>query len=82
MLEDEWRPSKLQHYWERAEYWEEFWRLEETCCHSNFSEKLSADTDVKNSQIIIMMIIIKKSGILGQKTWLNNNQQKKRELEK
>ena len=30
-LEDEWRPSKLQHYWERSEYWEESWRLEETC---------------------------------------------------
>ena len=26
-LEDEWRPSKLQHYWERPEYWEESWRL-------------------------------------------------------
>ena len=34
----------------RAEYWEESWRLEETCCHSNSSEKLSANTGVKNSQ--------------------------------
>ena len=25
------------------------WRLEETCCHSNSSEKPSANTDVKNS---------------------------------
>ena len=24
--------------------------LEETCCHSNFSERPSADADVKNSQ--------------------------------
>ena len=26
----------------------ESWRLEETCCHSNSSEKTSANTDVKN----------------------------------
>ena len=26
------------------------WRLEETCCHSNSSEKPSAESDVKNSQ--------------------------------
>ena len=32
--------------------------LEETCCHSNFSERLSAKTDVKNSQGVIIMIII------------------------
>ena len=36
--------------WEQPEYWEEFWRLEETCCHSNPSEKPSAKTNVKNSQ--------------------------------
>ena len=46
---DEWRPSKQQHYWERPEYWEESWRLEETCCHTNSSEKPSALADVKNS---------------------------------
>ena len=28
----------------------ESWRLEETCCHSNSSEKPSANTDVKNSK--------------------------------
>ena len=39
-----------KHYWERPEYWEESWRLEETCCHSVFSERLSAKTDMKNSQ--------------------------------
>ena len=33
----------------RPEYWEEFWRLEETSCHSNSSERLSAYADVKNS---------------------------------
>ena len=49
-LEDESRPSKLQHYWEWPEYWEDSWRLEETCCHSGSSERPSANADVKNSQ--------------------------------
>ena len=48
-LDDEWRTSKLLHYWERPEYWEESWRLEETCCHSDFYEKASSYADVKNS---------------------------------
>ena len=38
------------HYWDRAEYWDESWRLEETFCHSNSSEGPSANADVKNSQ--------------------------------
>ena len=33
-----------------AEYWEESGRLEKTCCHSNFNERRSANTNVKNSQ--------------------------------
>ena len=41
---------KRQHYWKRLEYWEESWRLKETCYHSNSSEKPSANTDVKNSK--------------------------------
>ena len=41
---------KWQHFWERPESWDESWRLEETCCHSNSSEKPSANTDVKNSK--------------------------------
>ena len=45
---DEWRPYKLQRYWERSEYWEKSWRLG-TCCHSNSSEKPSAKTAAKNS---------------------------------
>ena len=49
-LADDWRPSKRQHYWKQPEYWEESWRLEETCCHSNFCEKTSANADVKNSK--------------------------------
>ena len=50
MLAAEWRPSKQQHYWKRPEYWKESWRLEETCCHSNSSEKPSVGADVKNSK--------------------------------
>ena len=38
-----------QNYWERPEYWEESWRLGETCCHSNSSERPSANANVKNS---------------------------------
>ena len=44
------RLSKWQHFWERPEYWEESWILEETCCHSNSREKPSANTDVKNAK--------------------------------
>ena len=36
-LEDRRRPSKRQHHWDRPKYWEESWRLEKTCCHSNSS---------------------------------------------
>ena len=53
MLEDEWRSSKLQHYWKRPEWCAETWRVEETYCQSNSSEKLSAKTDVQNIIIII-----------------------------
>ena len=38
-----------QHYWKRPQYWEDSWSLEETCCHSISSERLSAYADVKNS---------------------------------
>ena len=27
------KPCKLQYYWVQPEYWEGFWRLEETCCY-------------------------------------------------
>ena len=49
MLKDNWRPSKLQHYWERHEYSEESWILKETCGHSNSIEIPSANAGVKNS---------------------------------
>ena len=49
-LEDLEVGGRVEHYWGRPKYWEESWRLEETCCHSNSSERPSAKTDVKNSQ--------------------------------
>ena len=49
-LADVWRPSKRQHYRRRPEYSEEYWRLEETCCHSNPSKKPSPNADLKNSK--------------------------------
>ena len=39
--------DKWEHCWERPEPRDESWRLEETCCHSNSSEKPSANTDAK-----------------------------------
>ena len=45
------RPSKLQHCWERPEYWEESWGLEETLCPSGSSERPSAKADVKKLSI-------------------------------
>ena len=33
-----------------AESWDESWRFEVTCCHSDFSEKPSVYADVKNSK--------------------------------
>ena len=49
-----------QHYQDRSEYREESWRLEETCCDSNFIERSSAVASVKSSptSIIIMTTII------------------------
>ena len=38
------------YYWEQPEYWDESWRLEESCFHSNSSERASAKSEVKNSQ--------------------------------
>ena len=34
-------------FYDWPEYWEESWKLEETCCHSNSSRKPSANTGVK-----------------------------------
>ena len=49
--ENDLRPSKMQHCYDRPEYWEESWRLGETCCHSHSNEKPSANMGVKNSQL-------------------------------
>ena len=46
---DKWWPSKLQHYWELPEFWEESWRHEEAYCHSNSRERPSAKAEMKNS---------------------------------
>ena len=49
-LEDECRSSKLQHCWDRQEYWEESWKLVKTRRHSDSSEKRSSNAGVSNSQ--------------------------------
>ena len=47
---EESKPTRLEHCWNRPEYWEESWRPEETCCHSDSSEKrLPTNVRVKNS---------------------------------
>ena len=38
-----------KHFLERPEYWEESWRPEKICCHSNSSERPTANAVVKNS---------------------------------
>ena len=47
---DEPRPSKLQHCWDRLEYWEESQKPKETCCLLDSSERPSANAGVKSSQ--------------------------------
>ena len=56
-----WRPSgdyPNNSIIKRPVYWDESWRLEETCCHPISCEKLSAYTDVKTSIKLIIIIII------------------------
>ena len=36
--EEELVQSWSQHYWDRFEYWEEFWISEEICCHLDLNE--------------------------------------------
>ena len=48
-MEDESRPSKIQHCWDRSEYWEESWRRYETYCPSDSNERPSATTCVNKS---------------------------------
>ena len=42
--------SRLQHCWDQQEYWKESRKPEESCCHSDSSESLPANTSMKNSQ--------------------------------
>ena len=52
-----WRPFKLQHYWDRIENWQEFRRLEVTCCLSNSNERPSANANAEKlsgSNILII----------------------------
>ena len=60
-------PPRLKHYYDRPEYREEFWRLEETCCHSNSSEKPSANACEKNSQRSKIIIMIKRETSSNQR---------------
>ena len=55
--EDEQRPSKLQHFFllRRPVYWEEFWRPEETCYHSDSSERPSSNAGGKNFKGVIVI---------------------------
>ena len=48
--EDEHRPSKLQHCWDRVNT--------KTCCQSNLNERLLGDSVVKKNAIIIMMMMM------------------------
>ena len=47
--------NSWQHYLDQPEYREEFWTLEETCCHSKYSGESSANAGVKNSQKSIIL---------------------------
>ena len=47
--ENEPMPFKLHYCWDQREYWEESWKPEESCCHSDSSERPLANAGVKNS---------------------------------
>ena len=60
-LEDERGSSKLYYYWNCPKYEKSLGhlrRLEETCCHSESTERPSANAGVTNLQWIIMIMII------------------------
>ena len=64
-LKDKWRPSKLLNYWDRPEYCEDPWRLEETCCHSNSSQLTSVwktRKGVNNNNLIVRIVFFNISG--------------------
>ena len=49
------RPSRLQHCWDWPESWEESWRSEETCCHSDSSGRPPANAVLQKKKIIIII---------------------------
>ena len=51
---------RTKHFFDRPEYREESWRLEEICCHSNSCEIPSGNADDKNSLEIVVEMIMKK----------------------
>ena len=60
-LEEEWRPTKEQHFWDWLEYSEESLRAKETRYRPDSSEKQQIDNGVKNLpgvKIIYVYIII------------------------
>ena len=59
------RLSKLQRYWDEPEYWEESWRLEETCCYSDSRKRSLANPGVKS--LLGIIIIINRTRIRKQK---------------
>ena len=40
--------TRLLYCWDLPEYWEESWRPEVICCHSDSSERPPVNADVKN----------------------------------
>ena len=52
---EESRPSRLPQCWSRPEYWEKYWRPEESCWNSDASERSSASAGMKNLQGRILL---------------------------
>ena len=66
--------NQLPHWQDRAEYREESWRLEETCCHTDSCESSSSFADVKNSREVKM--IIDQMNMHSQESILENETDK------
>ena len=46
-------PYGLLYCWDQPEYLEDFWKPEDTCYHSDSSERPPVKTAVKHSQVVI-----------------------------
>ena len=75
---EEWIPSKLQHCWERPEYWDESWRHKETWCYLKTRERPSVNGDVKNSYELIIITLQKTNNNLMYMDDINVKKKKKR----